>query len=275
MRRIIVTPAGRRDFLKILYNNLLKYRDQFDEWVLWANTENKKDLAYIEYLATTNDFISCKKLDVKFAGNFSISSFFKYCQDESAVYLRLDDDICFIDSQALNNIFTFRLNNPNPFVVVGNIVNNAVINHIHQKAGRYDTSYGTNSYDALEYLKTDTSSLAVQTHKFFIEKIKSNSITDIYFTDPWIFVNYERVSINAISWFGYDFAAFNGTPDFTGQEDEDEEEFLSCTMPKRLNRPNEVCGTAVFAHFSFNKQLEFLLRNYPEIYTFYLNNSLI
>lgn len=271
MRRVIVTPAGRKKFLSILLNHLLGNRDQFDEWILWANTKNEKDLAYIRSLSKRYDFITHIDLDVPHAGNFSISSFFKHAKDSDSIYLRLDDDICFIHDNAINKIFEYRIANQNPFLIYGNIVNNGVINHIHQKCGRYYLGGRTNMYDALEYVKTDTSDIAVQTHKIFIEKIKSGTIGDIMFDHKWIFTDYERVSINAICWFGRDFEY---VCNLDGLYDYDEEDVLSRMVPKALGRPNEICGNAIFSHFSFNPQLEYIERNYPEIYTFYNEYSL-
>lgn len=275
MKKIIVTPAGRKQFLEILFNNLRRYLDEFDEWVLWANTDNLEDLEYIRSLSKENDFIKHIELDIPFSHNFSISSFFKYAVDPNAVYLRLDDDICFIDKKAISTIFEYRINNTKPFLVYGNIVNNAMINYIQQRCGRYDSSYGINSYMALEYLQHDTSEIAANIHKMFIDKFKKSQLDDLKFSHKWIFLDYERASINAVSWLGKDFLAFDGKPDFTGQVDEDEEEFLSCTMPKRLGRPNEVCGNAIFVHFSFNKQLEYLMNNHSDIYEFYFNRSFV
>lgn len=275
MNKIIVTPAGRKQFLEILFNNLFSLQDEFDKWILWANTDNQSDLEYIRGLSSTYDFIEHIELDIPFAYNFSISSFFKYAKDLDTAYLRLDDDICFIDKNAISNIFEYRIKNLDPFLVYGNIVNNAMINYVQQRCGRYDASCGLNSYVALEYLKRDTSEIAANIHKMFIDKVKKSSLNDLKFDHKWRFLSYERASINAVAWLGKDFATFGGVPDFTGQVDEDEEEFLSCTMPKRLGRPNEVCGNAIFVHFSFNKQLEYLMNNHSDIYEFYFNRSFV
>lgn len=273
MKKIIVTPAGRKQFLEILYNNLYAVRDQFDEWILWANTDNKEDLDYIRHLSESNDFIRCIDLDVPYNGNFSIASFFKYAKDVNSVYLRLDDDICFVDKSAIENIFNYRISNPEPFLVYGNIVNNAIINYIQQRSGRLSYSSGANTYAGLEYIKRNTEAIAAETHRFFIDKINLSRVADVKFDYSWKLLSYERASINAVAWLGSDFDSFDGIPDFSGQKDEDEEEFLACTMPKRLKRPNEIYGNAVFAHFSYRPQLDYLINSHPEIYDFYLNHS--
>lgn len=39
MKRIIVTPAGRKRYMEILSSHLDKQRSDFDEWHIWQNTE--------------------------------------------------------------------------------------------------------------------------------------------------------------------------------------------------------------------------------------------
>lgn len=276
MKKIIVTPAGRKEFLEILYNNINKKQNQFDKWILWANTDNEEDLAYIKHLSDTNDFIEHIDLDVPFDNNFSISSFFKYCVDPDAMYLRLDDDICYIHDNAIENIFNYRAVNPEPFLIYGNIVNNAYINNIQKNNKRYPDVIGETSDNALEYIEKNTSGVAIKIHKFFMNLSLQNKINSLLFKESHTLSDYSRVSINAISWFGKDFAAFNGIPDFTGQRhpfEIDEEEFLSCTMPRRLSRPNVIYGEALFVHFSFNPHLHIIKSKMPRLLKFYLNLS--
>ena len=263
----------------MLYRHLLNQKSDFDKWVLWANTDNEDDLNYIRHLSETNDFIEHVELDVPFYHNFSISSFFKHCIDEDAMYLRLDDDICYIHDNAVKNIFEYREANQEPFLIYGNIVNNAIVNYVHQRTGRYPRSLGINSYNALEYVEHDTSDIAVGIHQLFIDKHKNKKVSELLFDHKWTLLQYERASINAVAWLGKDFADFNGIPDFSGQLhpfEIDEEEFLSCTMPKRLDRPNEIYGQSLFVHFSFRPQLDKVINHGSRAYDSYLEiaNSL-
>ena len=38
MKRIIVTPAGRKRYLAILIKYLVKQKHSFDSWQIWCNT---------------------------------------------------------------------------------------------------------------------------------------------------------------------------------------------------------------------------------------------
>ena len=57
MKIILVTPAGRERYLKILYKYLNLQKSDFDEWHLWLNTKNIDDLKYMEKLSNENNFI--------------------------------------------------------------------------------------------------------------------------------------------------------------------------------------------------------------------------
>jgi len=37
MKRILVTPAGRKKYLEILFNHLKNLKNEFDEWILRVN----------------------------------------------------------------------------------------------------------------------------------------------------------------------------------------------------------------------------------------------
>lgn len=57
MKIIVVTPAGRERYLKILYKYLNFQKNDFDEWHLWLNTKNIYDLKYMQKLYNENNFI--------------------------------------------------------------------------------------------------------------------------------------------------------------------------------------------------------------------------
>ena len=63
-----------------------------------------------------------------------------------------------------------------------------------------------------------------------------------------VFEDYERVSINCISWLGSDFASFGG------EVGKDEELWLSCVKPAETARPNVMYGGFAVVHFAFQTQ---------------------
>ncbi|MEC4815135.1 MAG: glycosyltransferase, partial [Scytonema sp. PMC 1069.18] len=77
-----------------------------------------------------------------------------------------------------------------------------------------------------------------------------------YKYERWILFNFERVSVNFITWFGREFAKFNGIV-----EGLDEEQWLSVDKPKSMNQYNCICGSAIVSHFSYYTQREYLESN--------------
>jgi hypothetical protein len=250
MRRILVTPAGRKRYLEVLLSNLKKVRDEFDEWILWVNTDDKFDISYMEQIENENDFIKLQRSKIPVQECKSIYHFFKECIDENSVYIRLDDDIVYVKKNSLNNIFEFRINNPQYFLVFGNIVNNAIVSHLYQKKGilNDDIVFG---YNCLDKNGWDNPVAAESIHNKFFELYFSNR-TDDFLINNHIINNYDRCSINVISWLGEEFKKFNGDVGF------DEEAWLSCDKPRQIQMPNIIFGDSLFVHYAFFTQRQYL-----------------
>jgi hypothetical protein len=86
-------------------------------------------------------------------------------------------------------------------------------------------------------------------HNAFIDSIKTNTV------DKWKSsftthtpVNYERVSINCLAWFGKDLEElYKDIPT-------DEEQNISVEIPKKLQKPNLILNYPICAHFAFYTQ---------------------
>ena len=141
---VVVTPAGRKRYMEILIKYILKQRNDIDEYRIWVNTHNKEDINYFNSLQKEYpDFItldhSADGDPAKGNGGWAIHNFFKNTIDHNTIYIRLDDDIVWMEDNFIKNLYNFRINNPQYFLVYGNIINNAVVDHIHQRLGAIDT----------------------------------------------------------------------------------------------------------------------------------------
>jgi len=254
MKRIVVTPAGRKKYLEILKNNLDKCREEFDQWIIWVNTDNADDIKYMEEISETNDYIKLHFLDSRVDPNGShtstICKFFKDYTDTESAYLRLDDDIVYIEKGSIKDLFDFRISNEEYFLVFGNILNNSIVTSLYQKKGILQ-NFPKVSYDCLDKNGWESGEFAKNLHNFFIEKKIKNELSD-FFIDNWVLSNFERCSINSISWLG---KTFNG---FKGIVDEAEETWLSSEKPMLLNMPNIIFGKSIFVHYAFSPQRRFL-----------------
>ena len=254
MKKIIVTPAGRKRYLELLHSNLHKCKDEFDKWVIWVNTTNDEDIKYIEELSDQYEYIEAQYLDKDIDPNGShlgsLFEFYKTCVDVESVYLKMDDDIVYIHKESIRNLFDFRIKNDKYFLVSGNILNNSIITHIYQK-NNILTHLPQVNYDCLDENGWRNPNFSFSLHNYFFDKYSQNKTED-FFIGNWELKNFERFSINVVSWMGKDFKEFNGE---VGPADE---LWLSEDKPKELNRTNIIFGNGLFNHYSFAPQREFL-----------------
>lgn len=155
MKIVGVTPAGRRRYLEALVPYLLRARDVLDEHHFWVNTNVASDIRYIRRLAA--EYPDFFKLNTRHGGaqhgsTRNIGSFWQDCTADDTVYVRLDDDVCFVAPDAIEKLAAFRVAHPEPFLVLGNIVNNSVCAHFHQQQGRIPLAWGAVALDSADEL---------------------------------------------------------------------------------------------------------------------------
>jgi len=238
-RVISTTPAGRMQNLQLLNRYLLNFSDIIDEHHFWINTDCQEDIDYIYHTCKNNSFFKLRESQIPINWIHSIYHFFKEYTDPNTIYLRFDDDICYIAPDAINNLLNFRIEHPEFFLVYPVIVNNSMNEFLESPFQNIEGNWYTNSEHILKK------------HYMFLAMIKEN-MTDMVKTNDCILSNDQRININCISWLGAEFAKFYGE---VGKE---EEEWLSRTAPKLFNKNNAICGNSVVAHYSFRTQRKFL-----------------
>lgn len=253
MKVIVVTPAGRKRYLEVLLKNLKRERNGFDEWHLWVNTNVQEDVEYCRSLAAENEWIKTIELTgINEVSSWNIHRFFKHAMDKDCVYVRLDDDIVFLERGFFGKLVEYRLANPHPFLVYANIVNNAVVSHIHQRNGLIKDKRFCGYY-CKDPVGWESGNFAEVAHRSFIKDLTEGRAENWHRSfSRWECILYERVSINAISWMGSDMFAING------EIYRDEEEYLSVGLPQMIKRPNHIFGGALAAHFAFYTQREYM-----------------
>lgn len=237
MKRIIVTPAGRRRYMELLARHLARQRSSFDEWHLWLNTGVPEDVEF------------CRQQDAKVIeipglqparGTDNIHGFFPIDScDPGANYLRLDDDVVWLEPGFVDKVFEFREREPEPMCVFANIVNNAICSHIHWRLGLVDHC----GYACMDGIGWNTPGYAEHVHRRFL----ASDDIDRWRFPRWVLGNFERCSINAIAWRGEVFAKFGGKIDLH------EESCLTEHAPRHWGT-NVIYGGAMCAHFAFHTQ---------------------
>jgi hypothetical protein len=220
----------------------------FDEVHLWVNTLDSEDVNFIHQVVDQHPkTFKAIPAPVPIDWILSLRHFWDLAADPDSVYVRLDDDIVWIEPGSCARFLAARLANPHPFLLFGNTVNNAICSHLHQRIGAMDTQQGIASYDCLSPIGWKSAAFAEHAHRTLIRHIERGS-TAAYKLPSWIAYHYERISINACAWFRRDIVK--------GQcaKAADEEEWAACLRPAELQRPNEICGNTLFAHLAFFPQ---------------------
>jgi hypothetical protein len=253
-RVVVVTPAGRRQYLELLVPQVLRYMRAgvVDEYHLWANTTNADDLAYMEALERKHaGRIRLLRPEIPMDGSLSIHHFFRRARDTGTLYVRFDDDIILLDSlRAFRSFLDFRLANRGHFLVYGNILNNAVCAHILQRQGKLSLAYGRAGYECMDAVGWRSPDFAKGLHGKVLARLATDgSLAAFRYSDQWLLHYHERVSINCLAWVGDDFDRLCG-----GEVGRDEEQELSVEMPKRLGLHNAIYGGFCVVHYAFYTQ---------------------
>lgn len=263
MRVISVTPAGRRRYLKALVPHLLRQRHQIEEHHWWLNTRDADDIRYIERLTAEHpDFFRiCRQQqrdDLLLGQN--IWRYFRHYAEPDTLYVRFDDDIVYMAPDAVERLVQFRLEHRGPLLTLGNIVNNAVCTHFHQRAGLVPARWGAVRNECMDRNGWWRGEFARKLHERFLDDLR-NHRAERWKEAPLPIDGCRRISINVICWLGEDLC---NVPELHSDE-VDEEPFLTEVLPARLGRPNAACSTALFTHFAFYSQRPFLDWTWPEL----------
>lgn len=259
MRVVCGIPAGRREYLRVLIPHLLAQRG-VDEFQLWVNTESADDVAFIQAVC---DWRPDKftRVNLPFGatvdGVVSIRHFFRLSNDLETIYIKLDDDICWMHPDCLETLIAYRKANPEHFLVYSNVVNNNICTHIHQRMGLIPHPRGLGeppghmarvAYFGYDYASFADMDLAREIHRSF-QHYHSKGNEGVFMFDEWIDWEGTRICINLISWFGADMPQDGA--DFVEKHDEIE---LSERIPKATGRTKAICGRSLAVHYAYSTQ---------------------
>ena len=233
----------------------------------WLNTRVPEDVAYIYRL--TDRYPEFFKVLAKPMGapdrvGYAIWQYMSDCTEPDTMYLRLDDDICYIAEDAIRQMRDFRLHHREPLLVLGNIVNNAICTHYQQQAGVVPKSWGLVGKDCMDERGWKSGPFARRVHRRFLKDLASGR-EEHWKNTAFPYEGDTRFSVSAICWFGDDFREI---PEL-GASNIDEEPFMTAVLPARMGRPNMICPRALFGHYAFCTQRAFLETTSPEILAHY------
>ena len=225
-----------------------------DEWHLWQNTTDPGDLAFLGALAEQQvrvRLVAPPRLPPN--GTATIGQFFTTTIARDAIYVRLDDDVVWLEPEFFPRLLAERVADREPLFVYPLIINNAVCSFLLRVHGCLDVQGHVQPY-CIDPVGWQSAGFAEALHRAFLRRIQSGTTAALRI--PRTTAALARVSINCISWFGEDLTAIEGRfPDHV-----DEEEFASVILPMLLGVTNRITGQAICAHFAFYPQREHLDR---------------
>ena len=247
-RIVCVTPAGRRRYMKLLAPLVLS-SSIVDRYDIWLNTEDAGDLAFFEEIRqlAPDRVRLVAQPDGKPAGMDAIHGFARTAQDADTIYIRLDDDIVWLEPGFFETLLRFRIDHPRFFLVMPLVINNAVCSHILWTCRKIKTSRFVGAI-CMDKVGWREAGFAVALQRMLVELARRGETHRLHCGPREIALN--RFSVNVICWFGRDMAAIGG------EVAPDEEEQLSNIIPARLGRTNCFCTDTVAAHFAFYIQRE-------------------
>jgi hypothetical protein len=254
-RLIIVTPAGREKYLRLLSRYVLK-SGEVAEWHLWDNCRSPADRAYLRELAASDPRIRVKELPGANGGFAVIGDFFGFCDDPNALYLRFDDDIVFIEDGFFPRFIERALGERGKALWFSPLViNNAVCGSLIKNLSRV-LFEGPITCQAMCPFAWAHPEFPEALHPVFIEAIRAHRLDDFRCPDRELRLG--RFSINALGFFGDEKMALGDL--FCPAGHGAEEEWLSAVLPAKLDRAGKILGDLLVAHFSFYTQERRLLQ---------------
>lgn len=261
---VMFTFAGRQRYLEMLVHYSLRCRPFVDKHCLCLHTGNLKDLEYIHKVcAMYPDYFYT--LDIGYRpGPPRYSQFFTHFTDPNTMYVKLDDDIIWMEDGAIETLVRYKHANPDLFIAFSNTINNGLCNHLHQRTGAmrspinipfdaYFVSYGSDP-ERIRQCK--------DAHESFLQNLATKRL-DLYKFEQWrLWEGNIRFSINCLCMTGGDISAC--LPVFEQERaskrvlSADDESLMSEKIPGLIRKINSICGKSLVSHFAFGIQHAYL-----------------
>ena len=183
-----------------------------------------------------------------------IADFYKFMTEgNGVVYIRLDDDIVYIDPNCLPRLVKYRVENPDPFLVYPTIINNVRTSFHMQEQGIVSKDWGIRN-EMCNEVAWKHPDYVFHLHMKALAAIEKGAL-DQEFTlksEQYIDPEYEagHISINCFAILGNDMLQC--------KVDSDEEGYLSWWRPQALKRQNARCGDAFVIYFAYHTQTQFM-----------------
>ena len=258
-RTIAITFAGRQDRMRLLCAYMHRALDAaiIDEWHIWNYARTKEDGAWVQSLASGNTVKvftpETTHAEKRFEAVYKhyapdAQSGEKYAPD--TVFVKLDDDIVFVDLDGLAKLVHFRRANPHYYIVSANVVNNPMC-YVLQKqfagVGEELVKKEPKGVGSAHPALTWSGTLAAALHYTFLE----HGPAAFEFPSIIEYALDKGININCIAWLAADL---NSVTHCESTQLGNDETNLAMNFPRIFERPACVFGPCVVSHLSFGPQ---------------------
>lgn len=256
---VVFTPWGRELTASLLYRYLKRDHEAgvVDEWHLWMNTdpEQHEDRAYGYRLAEENDWITTVERpagQVLHPKQMNTGRFYSNYKDtKDTIMVRMDDDIVWIEPNAIERLVQYRIENRFPFVCFPLIWNNAVCTYYLQLGEQIPHWWGkTQSNYCMDPLGWADPYFAQNIHNHLLNMIEAGQVDELFMhTSIMLPVGHQfSVSCFAIP-----------SEEYKDGVAGEEEAWHTVKQTFELGRPNVIVPNSLISHFSFYHQRNYLL----------------
>ena len=156
MKLVLLTFGGRECSLKILFHYISKYKKYIHEYRIYVATVVQSDIDFMEKFAEENrDFvrtvylrINGERMKEQCQKEAIWNMAYEDSQEEDTVYLKLDDDVVYLEETLFTDFIQARINHPEPPLMFPLIVNNSFSSWLLQKKNiiksPFQNHYGDN-----------------------------------------------------------------------------------------------------------------------------------
>jgi hypothetical protein len=254
-RIVVCVPYGRKRTVSILMNYFRRDRSIIDEVQFWMNTDpdQVEDVAFArEQEKLYPGWVRCvdnPSDEILTPKQYNTGFFYALAQDKGTYYFRFDDDIVYVHPRYFEEMVKLRRAKPEYFLIMGNILNNAVVSWVHQQAGRIGRQHGSvQSAWCMDPVGWGSLDFAIALHNQFLDSARDGEVDNWLFSDPWP-LDGRRFSISNFLWVGDSVRMWGGAT-----HNRDEEIFLTEEWPRYLRQNNVINGMALVVHYSFFTQ---------------------
>lgn len=258
------TPYGREETVSILIEYIKRDVEAgiVDEYHLYMNTDEDqvRDREYAHELNEQYDWVQLRyhphDIPLK-PKQLNTGKYYRYAVEPNTVYVRFDDDIVYIHSQAIERLVRRKLSSP-ALVCFPLIWHNATTSYYSQQFGKIPLDWGiVKSPYCMDTVGWSNALFAEGIHRLLLGHIRNDSVEDLFWHHDVQIEIGTQFSVSSFAAHSDIYREMN-PPGFLDHEEE--EHWHTVDRPVRTGRPNSIVGNALVSHLSFMGHTNYIRR---------------